>query len=187
MQDDKEIIRRTLSGEKDAFEMIIRRYQSHLFNYIARAVGDHQTSLEFTQDIFIKTYSSLSSYNPQYKFKTWLFKIASNYLIDFWRKKKLSTLSVDQPLFPDENSPSIQLTANDPGVDTQFELSEMRKKIERVLEKIPPELRELFIWRHINGLSYKEMAQIKDIPLGTIKNRVYQAKELIRSYMEEST
>ncbi len=186
MQDDKEIIRRTLTGKKDAFEMIIRKYQSPIFNYIARAVGDYQTSLEFTQDIFIKTYSSLSSYNPQYKFKTWLFKIASNYLIDYWRKKKLNTLSVDQPLFPDEDSPSLQLAAQDMGVDKQFEMDELRRKIEKVLEKIPPELRELFIWRHINGLSYKEMAQIKDVPLGTIKNRVYQAKELIRIHLEKS-
>jgi RNA polymerase sigma-70 factor, ECF subfamily len=187
MQDDKKIIRSILSGEKDAFEMILRRYQSPIFNYIARAVGDYQTSLEFTQDIFIKTYSSLSSYNPKYSFKTWLFKIASNYLIDFWRKKKLSTLSVDHPLFPDEDRPSIQLAATDPGVDSQFELDEMREKIENALEKTPPELRELFIWRHINGLSYKEIAQIKNVPLGTIKNRVYQAKELIRSHLEKKT
>jgi len=72
-------------------------------------------------------------------------------------------------------------------VDSQFELDEMREKIENALEKTPPELRELFIWRHINGLSYKEIAQIKNVPLGTIKNRVYQAKELIRSHLEKKT
>jgi RNA polymerase sigma-70 factor, ECF subfamily len=184
MQDDKEIIRRTLAGEKDTFEMIIKKYQSPVFNYIARAVGDYQMSMEFTQDIFVKTYSSLSSYNPHYKFKTWLFKIASNYLIDYWRKKKISTLSVDHPVYEGDESPSIQLESNELGIEAQFELDEMREKIEAVLKKIPPELRELFIWRHINGLSYKEMAQIKDIPLGTIKNRVFQAKELIRSHLE---
>ena len=184
MHDDKECVRRILSGEKDAFEMIIRKYQSPIFNYIGRAVGDYQTALEFTQDIFIKTYSHLSSYNPHYKFKTWIFKIASNYLIDYWRKKKISTLSVDQPKSSDDDRPLVQLASENRGVEDQFVMDELKNKIETVLEKVPPELRELFIWRHVNGLSYKEMAQIKNIPLGTVKNRVYQAKELIRSLLE---
>ncbi|MFO7865707.1 MAG: sigma-70 family RNA polymerase sigma factor [Candidatus Aminicenantes bacterium] len=185
MQDDKEIIRRTLSGEKDAFEMIIRKYQSPVFNYIGRAVGDHQTALEFTQDIFVKTYASLASFDHQYKFKTWLFKIASNYLIDYWRKKKLLTVSIDQSLSPDDDRPRIQLSSPHRNAEEQLEMDELRKKIESALEKVPPELRELFIWRHINGLSYKEMAQIKNIPMGTVKNRVFQAKELIRSHLED--
>jgi len=184
MYEDKDLIARTLSGEKEAFEMIIQKYQQPLLNYMSRTLGDYELALEFTQDVFIKSYSSLGSYRPDYKFSTWLFKIASNYMIDFWRKKKIDAFSIDQSRDQDDRLPPIQLAANEPGVCMQYEMAELRNKIEEVLLKLPPALRELFVWRHINEFSYEEMAEIKGIPIGTIKNRVYQAKELIRKYME---
>jgi RNA polymerase sigma-70 factor (ECF subfamily) len=87
MDEDKKLINQTLKGDNRAFEMIIQKYQQPLLNYIGRMVGERELALDFTQEVFIKTYSSLHSYQPQYKFSTWLFKIASNYIIDFWRKK----------------------------------------------------------------------------------------------------
>ena len=84
MNEDQDLIKRTLAGEKEAFEMIIQKYQRPLLNYIGRTVGEYELALEFTQDVFIKTYSSLRTYQPHYKFSTWLFKIASNYIIDYW-------------------------------------------------------------------------------------------------------
>ncbi|GAF96397.1 unnamed protein product, partial [marine sediment metagenome] len=79
-----------------------------------------------------------------------------------------------------------QIPSHEPSVATRFELSELRERIEGVLEKIPPSLRELFVWRHINEFSYEEIAEIKNLPVGTIKNRVFQAKELIRNYLEKT-
>ncbi|MCK4494921.1 MAG: sigma-70 family RNA polymerase sigma factor, partial [Candidatus Aminicenantes bacterium] len=76
MDEDKELTKRSLKGEKEAFEMIVRKYQQQLLNYIGRMVGNQELALDFTQEVFIKSYSSLFSYNPQYKFSTWLFKIA---------------------------------------------------------------------------------------------------------------
>ena len=87
MDEDKQIIERVLQGEKEAFAMIVEKYQKSLFNYIGRMVGERELALDFTQDIFFKSYSSLHTYSPQFKFSTWLFKIASNFVIDFWRKK----------------------------------------------------------------------------------------------------
>ena len=180
MCDDKQLVERTLTGEKEAFEMIVRRYQQPLLNYIGRTLGDYHLAMEFTQDVFIKTYSSLASYRPRFKFSTWLFKIASNYIIDYWRKKKIDAFSIDQHDGRYDSYPPIQLAAGDIPVSRQFELSELREKIEEALQGVPPALRELFVWRHVNEFSYEEMAEIKGIPVGTIKNRVYQAKELVR-------
>ena len=187
MDEDKELIRRTLEGEEEAFAMIIQKYQRPLLNYIGRMVGDREMALDFTQEVFIRTYDSLHTYKPQYKFRTWMFKIASNFVIDYWRKKKLDTFSIDQPFAWDENGPSFEIPDHDHSVVTEFELAQLRKKIEQALEKIPPSLRELFVWRHINDFSYDEMAEIKDIPVGTIKNRVFQAKEMIRRLLEKTT
>jgi len=185
MDEDKELIARTIEGEKEAFELIIRKYQQSLLNYIGRMVGERELALDFTQEVFIKTYSSLKTYQPQYKFSTWLFKIASNFVIDFWRKKKIDAFSLDEMQSWGSNSSLLQFASNEKSIAQKFEISELKKKIEEVLEEVPAPLREVFIWRHINELSYGEMAEIKGLPVGTIKNRVFQAKELIRKLLEE--
>jgi RNA polymerase sigma-70 factor (ECF subfamily) len=187
MDEDKELIQHTLEGEEEAFAMIIRKYQRPLLNYIGRMVGEREMALDFTQEVFVKTYSSLHTYKPQYKFRTWLFKIASNFVIDYWRKRKLDTFSFDRPHAWDQDRPSYEIPDKEPSIVSKYELSQIREKIEAALGKIPPALRELFIWRHINDLSYDEMAEIKDMPVGTIKNRVFQAKEMIRHLLEDKS
>jgi RNA polymerase sigma-70 factor (ECF subfamily) len=166
--------------------MIVQRYKQPLLNYIGRMVGERELALDFTQDVFIKTYASLHTFRPEHKFSTWLFKIASNLTIDYWRKKKIDAFSIDQSRDNLEDRPSIQLPSKDRSIVEKFELSEVREKIENAMEKIPPSLRELFVWRHVNEFSYDEIAEIKGLPVGTIKNKVFQAKELIRRNMEES-
>lgn len=185
MDEDKELVRRTLQGDTQAFEMILNRHQQPLLNYIGRMVGNYEIALDFTQEVFIKTYSSLSTYQSKFKFRTWLFKIASNYIIDFWRKKKISAFSIDQTGVPEDDKPSFEIASDDPSVCSQFELAELKEKIDNALDKLPPHLRELFVWRHINEFSYDEIAEIKGLPVGTVKNRVFHTKELIRRLLEE--
>lgn len=165
--------------------MIVLRYQQPVLNYIGRMVGERQMALDFSQEVFLKVYASLDSYRPQYKFSTWLFRIASNALIDHWRKRKVTTVSMDQPIDGSEEFGTLQVADEHPSVVRKYELRELRGKIDAALDKLPPPLKELFIWRHINGLSYEEMAEIKGLPLGTVKNRVFQAKEMLKRLLEE--
>jgi RNA polymerase sigma-70 factor (ECF subfamily) len=185
MDEDRDLVKRTLQGDKKAFEMILNKHQQPLLNYIGRMVGNRELALDFTQEVFIKTYTSLSTYQPKFKFRTWLFKIASNYIIDFWRKKKIDTFSIDQAGRRDEDRPRFEIPSDERSICSQFELTELRDKIEKALDKLPPALRELFVWRHINEFSYDEIAEIKELPVGTVKNRVFQSKELIRRFLEE--
>ncbi len=185
VDEDRELVKRTLQGDKQAFEMILNKHQQPLLNYIGRMVGNRELALDFTQEVFIKTYTSLSTYRPKFKFRTWLFKIASNYIIDFWRKKKIHTFSIDQTGKKEDDRPSFEIPSDERSICSQFELAELRGKIEEALDKLPPHLRELFVWRHINEFSYDEIAEIKELPVGTVKNRVFQSKELIRQYLEE--
>lgn len=183
--DDAKLVKKTLRGDKKAFEMIIRRHQRSLFNYIGRMITDRELALDFTQDVFVKAYASLRSYRPTFKFTTWLYRIASNAVIDYWRKKKLPLVSIDQPTDPDEEGSCIQVADDKPSVVKGYEVSELRKRLEKAMDKLPAPLRELFVWRHVNGLSYEEMAEIKRLPVGTVKNRVFQAKERMRQILEE--
>jgi RNA polymerase sigma-70 factor (ECF subfamily) len=186
MHDYQELVRRTLHGDRGAFEQIVRRYQQAVIGYIARMVGNRETALDFSQEIFLKVYASLYSYRPQYKFSTWLFKIASNTVIDYWRKKKVATLSIDQPLDDEGGSVGLQLADEGPSIVRGYELGELRQRIEAAMDRLPPGLRELFVWRHVTGLSYEEMAEIKSLPIGTVKNRVFQAKEMMKRLLEET-
>ncbi len=165
--------------------MIVRKYQQPVLNYIGRMVRERELALDFSQEVFLKVHASLRSYRPKYKFSTWLFKIASNSVIDYWRKKKVPTLSIDQPPDDDGCYGQLQVSDENPSVVRQLELRELRQKIDAAIDKLPATLRELFVWRHINGLSYEEMAEIKDVPLGTIKNRIFQAKEMLKRLLEE--
>lgn len=185
MNEDKELVQKALEGEKKAFEKIIKKYQAPLVNYVGRMVKEYELALEITQEVFIKAYSSLHSYRQEYKFNTWLFKIASNSVIDYWRKRKIHAFSMDQQFDRDGESLPFQIPSDEPSVVKTVELSEVREKIDKALDKLSPSLKELFVWRHINDFSYEEMAEIKGIPVGTIKNRVFQAKETLRKLLEE--
>ncbi|MFQ6084229.1 MAG: RNA polymerase sigma factor [Candidatus Aminicenantia bacterium] len=182
--DDKELVAQTLKGREEAFEMIIKRYQTPIINFIGRMVGEYQQAVDLSQEVFIKAYSSLSLFDPKYKFSNWLFKIASNLCIDFWRKKKIFTFSMDQSI-SSENNLYPQISDAKPSVIEQYEKKQLIQKLEKVIDKLPPSLRELFVLRHINDLSYQEIAQIKEIPVGTVKNKVFRAKERIKFLLEE--
>jgi RNA polymerase sigma-70 factor (ECF subfamily) len=187
MHEDKDIIEKTLSGEKEAFELLIRKYENPMFNYIGRMVRERELALELTQEVFLKSYASLHSYQTKYKFSTWLFKIASNLIIDYWRKKRIPALSLDQQDNRGYQKVSLQVSDQKPSITKKYELSELKARIEETLEEIPTPLKELFIWRHMNELSYAEIAEIKNIPVGTVKNRVFQAKEMILRLLEEKS
>jgi RNA polymerase sigma-70 factor (ECF subfamily) len=167
--------------------MIILKYQQPLLNYLGRLTGEREQAQDFTQEVFLKVHASLSSFQPRFKFSTWLFKIASNFMIDFWRKKKISAVSLDRTRDNGENPCSLQVPDAGPPVAKKYELAQIKKRIEGALERVPEELRELFVLRHINEFSYEEIAEIKGLPVGTVKNRVFQAKEMLRDLLEESS
>lgn len=140
-------------------------------------------SLDFTQEVFLRAYAALHTYRDKYQFSTWLFKIASNLLIDYWRKKKLPASSLNAFNY-DENKETIQIPDCNPTVVERYERKQLINLIEQAIRELPKSLRELFVLRHINDFSYEEIARIKDLPLGTVKNRVFQAKELLRLKLE---
>jgi RNA polymerase sigma-70 factor (ECF subfamily) len=185
MNDDKTLVAKARKGDRRAFEMIVMRYEQPLVSYFGRIIGDRQMALDFAQDVFLKVHASLDSFRPAFKFSTWLFKIASNHLIDHWRRRRIGTVSIDQPIADGEGCLTIQVPDPGPSTERTYELSEIRARIEAALDKIPPLLRELFVLRHVSEFSYEEIADIKGLPVGTVKNKVFQAKELVRGLLVE--
>lgn len=184
MKNDQEYVLQSLQGNQEAFAMIVQKYQIPLLNYVGRMVKDRETALDLLQEIFVKIFTSLRQYKPNYPFRTWIFKIASNHVIDFWRKRRIDAYSLDDG--EDHGFSLLQvLPLEEEPVSKKYELQQLCEKIEKVLKKLPAHLRELFIWRYINELSYEEIAEIKNLPLGTVKNRIFQAKERLRLLLEK--
>lgn len=177
-------MRRTLRGEKQAFEILVRKYQQPVFNYFGRLLQERELSLDLTQEVFLRAYAALHTYLEKYQFSTWLFRIASNLLIDHWRKKKLPVISIDSE--PEEKGQRpLDPPDREPAVSESYEKKELLGKLEQAIVQLPESLRELFVLRHMNDFSYEEIAAIKHLPLGTVKNRVFQAREWLRARLEE--
>ncbi len=180
---DIELIASAIRGREDGFEELVRRYQRQITNYVFRMLNDYDASLDVTQEVFIKVYNSLAKYSSEYKFSTWLYRIAHNAAIDHIRRR-----SPNQQSLESENGDGafqLQLESTDPTPEQERERSEWRTEIAAVVKCLPAAYRELILLRHSQDLSYDEIAEITGLPLGTVKNRLFRAREMMREIFIE--
>ena len=178
---DDDIVRRVLSGREDLFETLVRRYQGRVLGHVARMVGNRDDALDLTQEIFIKVFQALDRYNAQYKFSTWLFRIAGNAAIDHLRKRRPRTIPLETS-DPEGRPAMSSLEYRSQDLDPYAELRNVQRgeAISRAIDALPPEFRELITLRHFAGLSYEEIAEVKQMPLGTVKNKLFRARAVLK-------
>lgn len=175
---DGELITNAVSGRVDGFEELVRRYQRPITSYVFRMLGNYESSLDVTQEVFIKVYNSLSKYSSEYKFSTWLYRIAHNAAIDHMRRNSMNAVSIEA-----ENSDGtyqLQIESRRPSPEQDHERGEWRNEIDAVVKCLPPTYRDLILLRHSRDLSYDEIADVTGLPLGTVKNRLFRAREMMR-------
>jgi RNA polymerase sigma-70 factor (ECF subfamily) len=180
---DIELIASSLAGREDGFEELVRRYQRPITSYVYRMTCDYDAALDVTQEIFIKVYNSLSRYKTEYKFSTWLYKIAHNAAIDYLRRNSKGDVSLEME--SDDETFERPLESSNPSPELERERSEWRNEIQSVTQKLPAAYRELILLRHTQDLSYDEIAEITSLPLGTVKNRLFRAREMMRELLVE--
>ncbi len=180
---DEDIIAKIKEGRLELFEVVVTRYQKKLINYIYRMISDLDSAMELSQEVFIKVYNSLDKYNPSFKFTTWIHRIASNATIDWMRKKKIDAYSLDSSANDDGESTSFsqQIPSKELNPLQNLEMSQLRGRIEKAIEELPFIYKQLIILRHINELSYDEIASTVDLPLGTVKNRIFRGREMLKA------
>jgi RNA polymerase sigma-70 factor (ECF subfamily) len=176
---DDELVGRILAGEEDLFEVLVRRYQSRVLAHVARMVGNRDDALDLSQEIFLKVFGALDRYNPAYKFSTWLFRIAGNAAIDHLRKRRPRTVPLEVQ-DADGRVSSLEYKSHD--LDPYGELRNLERgsAIARAISALPVEFRELITLRHFGGLSYEEIADVKQMPLGTVKNKLFRARAVLK-------
>lgn len=175
---DRELVATASLGLEGGFEELVRRYQRPISAYVYRMVGDYDCALDLTQEIFIKIYASLSRYRPEFKFSTWIYKIAHNAAIDHLRRNAGRERSINSGT---ESEPQ-QLVIESKGLspEQQSEREERRIEIESVVRLLPTAYRELIVLRHSQDLTYEEIVEVTGLPLGTVKNRLFRAREMMR-------
>jgi RNA polymerase sigma-70 factor (ECF subfamily) len=175
---DGELIVSAISGGEDGFEELVRRYQRPITGYVYRMLSDYDAALDVTQEVFIKVYNSLERYSSDYKFSTWLYRIAHNAAIDYMRRNSMNTQSLETET--KDGSFELQIEDARPTPEQQREQTEWRNEIEAVVKCLPVAYRDLILLRHSRDMSYDEIAEITGLPLGTVKNRLFRAREMMR-------
>jgi RNA polymerase sigma-70 factor (ECF subfamily) len=178
---DGDLVLTAVSGREAAFEELVRRYQRPIASYVYRMVGDYDAALDLTQEVFIKVYNSLSRYRSEFKFSTWIYKIAHNTAIDHLRRHTVR----DQIMTVGDDGPrsAVAIESRRLTPEQESEREERRSEIESVVQSLPAAYRELIVLRHSHDLSYDEIAEVTGLPLGTVKNRLFRAREAMRDLL----
>jgi RNA polymerase sigma-70 factor, ECF subfamily len=176
-------------GHEAAFRELVRRYERPIFSLLYRMVRDRTLAEDLAQETFIKVLNALGSYDSQFKFSSWIFKIANNAAIDHLRKRDVDTLSLDgspHATTRDEMSATaLQLGAPGETPLQEVEARELGSAIEQAIAKLRPDYRACILLRHVEGHSYEEIARILDLPLGTVKTFIHRARNELRGYLED--
>ena len=175
---DCDLVASAAKGLEGNFEELVRRYQRPISGYVYRMVGDYEAALDLTQEIFIKIYGSLSRYRPEFKFSTWIYKIAHNAAIDHLRRSSGRERSIVNGT--ESDSYDLPLESEILSPEQQSEREERRVEIESVVRSLPTAYRELVVLRHSQDLTYEEIVDVTGLPLGTVKNRLFRAREMMR-------
>jgi RNA polymerase sigma-70 factor (ECF subfamily) len=178
---DEQLVEASLSGDREAFQHLVRRHQRPLVNHIYRHTGQRDGAVDLAQEVFLKVYLSLSSFDPKYRFTTWLYRIASNCAIDHLRKRQPQTCSLHAES-PDgrRELPDRNLAGTDPTPDDMLRMRELQGRLEAAVQTLPPDYRQLILLRHRQHCRYDEIARITQLPIGTVKNRIFRAREILR-------
>lgn len=181
------LIAEALGGSQKAYRVLTEKHQVSVYHIIYKIVRDKETAHDLVQETFMKAFSSLAGYRSEYRFSTWLYKIAANASIDFLRKKKINALSLDQKIETKDGSVGFEVPdySYHPGQD--LERKETRFSIDEAIQALPDKYREVIIYRHKDDKSYDEIADLLDIPVGTVKARIFRARELLKKKLKSIT
>lgn len=177
LEDDR-LVKRAISGDQDAFKALMNKYQKPLYYHIVKMVKNNEQVEDIIQESFVKAFSNLNSYNTNYAFSTWLYRITTNHTIDYLRKKKLKTTSINEPVRAKDGEMEFQIVGN-AETDRKIIRKERKKIVSDAIQNLPEKYREVIEMRHLEEMSYQEISEQLDLPLGTVKAHIFRAREML--------
>jgi len=178
--DDRELATLAARGREPAFRELLRRYERPVFSLVYRMVRNRTLAEDLAQEAFIRAFNAIGSYKTSYKFSNWILKVANNHTIDYLRKRKLDTVSIDgspHATSPDQIQRSqLVIESPDENPHEYVEHRELGGQIEEAIGELREEYRTVILLRHVEGYAYEEIADIMDLPLGTVKTYLHRAR-----------
>ncbi len=181
---DEQLVAAVLEGDRERFGDLIERYQGRLVNYLFRLLRSADDAHDMAQEVFVKVYQVLDRYDPQYRFSTWLFRVAQNAAIDQIRRRRLKLVSLQQEDAEGE-SRDWELPSPDRGPYGELRNRERGGAIQEAIDALPWEYRELILLRHMGELPYEEIARLKEMPLGTVKNKLFRGRQMLKEKLRD--
>jgi RNA polymerase sigma factor (sigma-70 family) len=185
---DYALVQRAVTGDQKAFAELMDRYRDSIFFMLLKMVNNRDDADDLTIEAFGKAFNRLKQYQPNYAFSTWLFKIASNNCIDFLRReKKKRMISMDNTMFSDDGD-EMTFDVRDGELDPEEEFVKSQKVelMREVVDRLKPRYRELVELRYFKELSYEEIAEQLDLPLGTVKAQLFRAREFLAQLLRHT-
>ena len=184
--EDYQLVQHAISGDQKAYAILMERYRSSIYHMMLKMVNNRDDADDLTLEAFGKAFNKLPSYAPRYAFSTWLFKIAINNGIDYIRKKRLHLLSIDDPIEPNSDQDySSNIKASDLDPEEQFIRAQRVQLMRQILTKLNGKYRLMIELRFFEELSYEEIANELNIPLGTVKAQLFRAKEMLYNLLQK--
>ncbi len=182
---DSELVVRTLGGSADAFRVLVERYQRPILSVIRRMVGEAHVAEDLAQEVFVKAYLKLSTFDRRRKLSSWLFKIAHNTTIDHLRRRVPETVPLQVTTADGEDSWEILRADENQSPDRRAERSELMARLDAALGRLKPSYREILLLRFRQGLAYHEIAEVTGLAMGTVKVQLHRARKRLAAEMAE--
>ncbi len=183
---DLTLIDAAMKGSQNAYAELMDRYRDTIFFMLLKMVKNRNDAEDLTIEAFGKAFKNIHQYTPNYAFSTWLFKIASNNCIDFLRKKKNVTISIDGQTDSEGNEVTLPIPSDEPDPEEDMIKKQKAMLLRHVVDQLKPRYKELVIMRYFDEQSYEEIAEQLHLPLGTVKAQLFRARELLLNVMKNS-
>ncbi len=183
-EEDSRLIHKALAGDNTAFRKLMDKYHDPIYSFVWKMIHDRSQVEDLTQEAFIKAFASLKNFNEEYAFSTWLYKIATNNCIDYIRKRKLLTFSIDKPIESKDGSYSFEIPDHSYAADRDIIASQRSNLLGQAIQKLPEKYRRVIHLRHVEERSYEEIAKALKLPVGTVKAHIFRAREMLYKYLK---
>lgn len=183
--EDITLIDEAIAGKQEAYRRLMTKYRQLIYNLIFRMIRNKEDVEDLTQEAFIKAFNSLDKFDKQFSFSTWLFKIATNNCIDYLRKKKLNTFSIDKELGSEDDDYQFEIPDSERTPDKNLMEDERKKILEEAIENLPSKYKSVILLRHRDEKDYEEIAKKLKLPLGTVKAHIFRGRELLNKYLKD--
>jgi RNA polymerase sigma-70 factor (ECF subfamily) len=189
VEEDAEIVSLCRIGNVDAFEVLVRKHQKRMLNIAYRMLGNYEEACEIVQDAFFSAYRSIKDFEEKAKFSTWLYTIVVNIY-----KKQLNQLkvqgyreefSLDDPVLTGNGQIKVEHASGETSILERLEKKEIQQKVQECMNSLDCEYKEVLVLRDIQGFSYDEMSDMLKIPEGTIKSRLFRARNALKDYLKK--